>query len=66
MNMNAGEELGVRSQESGDFHASRLTPPASRYLERVASPAISDFAKTMAPRANRASSRRMNLSLIHI
>lgn len=28
---------------------------------RVASPAISDFAKTMAPRANRASSRRMNL-----
>ena len=29
--------------------------------QRVASPAISDFAKTMAPRANRASSRRMNL-----
>ena len=28
---------------------------------RVASPAISDFAKTMAPRGNRASSRRMNL-----
>ena len=28
---------------------------------RVASPAISDFAKTMAPRAKRASSRRMNL-----
>ncbi len=28
---------------------------------QVASPAISDFAKTMAPRANRASSRRMNL-----
>ena len=28
---------------------------------RVASPAISDFAKTMAPRANRASSRRKNL-----
>ena len=28
---------------------------------RVASPDISDFAKTMAPRANRASSRRMNL-----
>ena len=29
--------------------------------KRVASPAISDFAKTMAPRAKRASSRRMNL-----
>ena len=29
--------------------------------QRVASPAISDFAKTMAKRANRASSRRMNL-----
>ena len=29
--------------------------------QRVASPAISDFAKTMAPRAKRASSRRMNL-----
>ena len=28
---------------------------------RVASPAISDFAKTMAPRSNRASSRRMNI-----
>jgi len=28
---------------------------------RVASPAISDFAKTTAPRGNRASSRRMNL-----
>jgi len=28
---------------------------------RVASPAISDFAKTMAPRGNRASSRRMNI-----
>jgi hypothetical protein len=28
---------------------------------RVASPAISDFAKTMAPRANQASCRRMNL-----
>ncbi|MFH1080497.1 MAG: gas vesicle protein K [Pseudomonadota bacterium] len=61
MNMNTGEELGVRSQELGDFHASRLTPPASRLLRRVASPAISEFAKTMAPRANRASSRRMNL-----
>jgi len=29
--------------------------------QRVASPAISDFAKTMAPRAKRASSRQMNL-----
>jgi len=28
---------------------------------RVASPAISDFAKTMTPRGNRASSRRLNL-----
>ena len=28
---------------------------------RVASPDISDFAKTMAPQGNRASSRRMNL-----
>jgi len=28
---------------------------------RVASPAISDFAKTMAPRGNGASSRRLNL-----
>ena len=28
---------------------------------RVASPAISDFAKTMAPRGNEASSRRLNL-----
>ena len=47
MNMNTGEE-------SGDF-------PASRFSGMVASPAISDFAKTMAPRAKRASSRRMNL-----
>ena len=29
--------------------------------QRVASPVLSDFAKTMAPRAKRASSRRMNL-----
>ena len=40
MSMNAGEESGVRREES---------------------PVISDFAKTMAPRANRASPRRLNL-----
>ena len=52
MNMNTGEELGVRSQESG---------VTSRLLRRVESPAVSDFVKTMAPRGNRASSRRLNL-----
>ena len=52
MNMNTGEELGVRSQESG---------ATSRLLRRVESPAVSDFVKTMAPRGNRASSRRLNL-----
>lgn len=61
MNINTGEELEVRSQESGDYHASHLTPTASRYSGRVVSPEISDFAKTMAPQAKRASSRRMNL-----
>ena len=48
MNMNAGSGVSV-----GDRF--EICP------QRVASPAISDFAKTMAPRANRASSRRMNL-----
>ena len=52
MNMNTGEELGVRSEESG---------VTSRLLRRVESPAVSDFVKTMAPRGNRASSRRLNL-----
>jgi hypothetical protein len=61
MNINTDEELGVRSQEAGDFHASRVTPPASHFLGRVAQPGISDFAKPMAPQSKLASSRRMNL-----
>ena len=48
MNMNAGSGVS-------DGDRFQICP------QRVASPAISDFAKTMAPRANRASSRRMNL-----
>ena len=45
---------GARSEELGDVLALPL-------LRRGESPAISDFAKTMAPRSNRASPRRMNL-----
>ena len=54
MNMNAGSGVsaGDRFNTAGDRF--EICP-------QVASPAISDFAKTMAPRANRASSRRMNL-----
>lgn len=50
MNMNAGSGIS----DGNRFKISPLPP-------KVASSAISDFAKTMAPRAKRASSRRMNL-----
>jgi len=61
MNVTAEKGLGVRSEEFECFHNSDSSPRASDSLRRVTSPAMSDFAKTMAPRANRASSRRMNL-----
>jgi len=50
MNMTAGSGVS-----DGDRFGINPLP------QRVASPAISDFVKTMAPRAKRASSRRMNL-----
>ena len=37
------------------------SPVSSLSESKVASPAISDFARAMAPQANRATSRRMNL-----
>ena len=62
MSMNAG----VMGTDLGFMGTDFKSVPINRDRfeicpQRVASPAISDFAKTMAPRANRASSRRMNL-----
>jgi len=61
MNVTTDKGLGVRSEEFECFHTSGSSSRASDSLKRVTSPAMSDFARTMAPRANRASSRRMNL-----
>lgn len=61
MNVTADKGLGARIEEFECFHTSSPSFCASDSLKRVTSPAMSDFAKTMTPRANRASSRRMNL-----
>ena len=68
MSMNAGSGVsgGFMGTDLGFMGTDLKSVPINRDRfeicpQRVVSPVLSDFAKTMTPRAKRASSRRMNL-----